>query len=165
MVQATTVVRSVRLSPRSTTTAFNLVHSARRARTRLAFTRRGTSLHRNVAACRAQRSRVTAAALLARHVGYTRVLADTAAHSERLSSRSATSATNLARSAQRARVRACTAVAYLARLSQRVAATALRRELYAERTAMMIRGSFAFGIRGACSTIVSHRMTARTFRL
>ena len=139
MVIATTAVRSARLSPRSATATFNLAHSVRRARARLKLTRRGTSLHRNAAACRAQKSRVTAAVPLARHVGYTRVLEDTAAQSERLSPRSATSATNLARSAQRARVRSCTAVAYLARLSQRVAATALRRELYADRTAMMIR--------------------------
>ena len=90
---------------------------------------------------------------------------DTAAQSERLSPRSATSAKKLARSAQRARVRSCTAVAYLARLSQRVAATALRRELYADRTTMMIHVSFAFGMRGACSAIVSHRVTAGSLRV
>ena len=106
-----------------------------------------------------------AEAPLARHVGYTRVLADTAAQSERLSPCSATSATNLARSAQHARVRSCTASAYLARLPQRVAATALHRELYEDRMATMIRSvSFAFGVRGACSAVVSRRTTARTPR-
>ena len=54
--------------------------------------------------------------------------------------------------------------AYLARLSQRVAATALRRELYADRTATMIRVSLAFGVRGARSAIASRRTTARTPR-
>ena len=51
--------------------------------------------------------------LLTRHVGYTTVLAATAARSERFSPGSATSATNLARSAQRARARWCTTAAYL----------------------------------------------------
>ena len=57
MVHATTAARSARLSPRSATATSNLAHSARRARARSTFTRRGTSSHRTAAACLAQKSR------------------------------------------------------------------------------------------------------------